>query len=537
MALSFNSLLRKLRLNLRRLDNDGPQKLIQCLLQLVKCSLPLTTALIKYHNALLYICAYPYNEESKNIAEKELVRITKKLKITPLSRKKEFINSGLPFTHFVSSHTHDCLVWLNHHPHCLLEFSDQSDYSLNELLDHTLPSLERSNTSAGYDNEELLDALGVQKHQILNFYLSQFDSLNDQPFLKDYLFDKLGLEVKLIPTNKSFSKAYNRLPVGSLYYQQDWCKHFHVIELLDRPIPTAQRFSAEESKQVISVIKFTMALNDRETDPTTYLDITSLRLYELDRGITIALYGMIPSRQLPMESYVGFTLFKNGFPAAYGGSWVFGERANFGINIFESFRAGESGYMMCQLLRVYRQAFNISFFEVEPYQFGLDNPEGIASGAFWFYYRHGFRPIDKSLNNLASQEIKKIKANKLYKTRKSTLVKFTESNVALNLGKTVPVSLPAITQKITAMIKKQYKGDRSLAIEKSVEKLSGQLEGIKTFNNDQHRVLEEVALVSNVLNIADTKSYETISSLIKSKPIDLFKYQQHLLSFLKGATV
>lgn len=96
------------------------------------------------------------------------------------------------------------------------------------------------------------------------------------------------------------------------------------------------------------------------------MDERSFSLYELERGVTVAIYGMIPERQLPLESYVGFTLFKNGLPAAYGGAWIFGEYANFGINIFESFRGGESGYMMCQLLRVYKQVFNISFLKSKP---------------------------------------------------------------------------------------------------------------------------------------------------------------------------
>ena len=92
---------------------------------------------------------------------------------------------------------------------------------------------------------------------------------------------------------------------------------------------------------------------------------------------------------------------KHGFPAAYGGSWILGRRANFGMNIFEPYRGGESGMMMCQVLRAYRQAFRADYFEVDAHQFGLDNPDGIASGAFWFYHRHGFRPTDADLAALA----------------------------------------------------------------------------------------------------------------------------------------
>ncbi|MEQ8359544.1 MAG: hypothetical protein RH860_08655 [Cytophagales bacterium] len=278
------------------------------------------------------------------------------------------------------------------------------------------------------------------------------------------------------------------------------------------------------------VIKNTMALRDRETDPVTYLDPSSLRYYELDRGLSIAIYGMLPSQQLPLESYVGFTLFKNGFPASYGGCWIFGARAIFGINIFDAFRGGESGYVMCQILRLYRQVFGITFFEVEPYQFGLDNPEGIKSGAFWFYYKLGFRPASKSLRALARTEYKKIKARKSYRSSKSVLLSFTEANLQLNLSSTTPPSLPTFTRKITRMIQSKYKGDRQQAISDSISKLERNL---STKSWKESIALAEVALFTNALGINLPQHKKEISQLIELKPKDLYAYQAVLLSLLK----
>jgi hypothetical protein len=176
------------------------------------------------------------------------------------------------------------------------------------------------------------------------------------------------------------------------------------MALMNQPLPPPRRLGADARAELVRVLRNTMALTSRETDPATYLDARALRVYALERGLAVALFGMTPERQLPLESYVGFTLFKNGLPVAYGGAWVMGERAAFGMNIFEPFRGGESGFMMCQVLRAYRQAFKVRYFEVDAHQFGLDNPDGIASGAFWFYYRHGFRPLSAPLQRLALQE-------------------------------------------------------------------------------------------------------------------------------------
>ena len=149
---------------------------------------------------------------------------------------------------------------------------------------------------------------------------------------------------------------------------------------------------------------------------------------------------------------------------AYGGGWLFGNRSLLGINIFESFRGGESAFVFCQLLRSYKQSFGANYFEVEPYQFGKNNPEGLQSGAFWFYYRFGFRPVDAELKKLALKEAEKIHTTKGYRTSIETLKKFTNSNLAVNFNnEPLPVNPSVISEYISSQINLKFKGDRSLA--------------------------------------------------------------------------
>ena len=250
-----------------------------------------------------------------------------------------------------------------------------------------------------------------------------------------------------------------------MFFQNQILKKFDHLEIIHRQLPSAKFLDETQKIDLISTIKKSLLLTLRETDPSTYMDETSLRFFELERGISIAIYGMQANRQLPLQSYIGYTLFKNGFPAAYGGSWIFGRAAMFGLNIFECFRGGESGYIMCQLLRVYKQVFKIEYFEVEPYQYGLDNPDGIKSGAFWFYHRYGFRPVNLKLNILANREKAKIKANPQYRSSSITLLRFTESNIALHLDGPIPLKYLVVTKKITEMIASEFYGNRSKAIE------------------------------------------------------------------------
>jgi hypothetical protein len=263
------------------------------------------------------------------------------------------------------------------------------------------------------------------------------------------------------------------------------------------------------------------------------MDESSIRYYQLERGISIAIYGMTADRQLPLESYIGYTLFKNGYPAAYGGGWVFGKRANFGINIFEWFRGGESGYMMCQLLRVYRQVFDVDYFEVEPYQYGLDNPEGIASGAFWFYYRFGFRPLDATLRKLADTEFKKISVQQNYRSSEKVLLRFTESNIALNLSRKIPLTAYEVTLKARNIFNRQHGGNRVEATQKIVNAfIKDTGANIQYFNQDEIAVMEQIAMLALVLKVNCAKNKQLLLSLIKTKPSNPYEYQSLLIKLL-----
>jgi hypothetical protein len=531
MQTKFNVHFRRLKTIFNLFDDVSNKSKQEILENLEKCSLPGNKILQDYADILLFFSAYPFDKKMFLIVENELKRISVYLRKLP--GKNKYINSGLPNTTYVSHFSHDFVNWLLTHPDCFVEIDsfEETASGLNNILKITLPSLEKSNTTAGYNDEELLESLLVNKKEKLNFIIKEFSKLDHSPFVKDQLYEELGMYIKITAKSNHFSKLFNRIHCPSVYFHKSLIKKFDHVTLLDTKLPAASKLASVHKAHLVKVIKNAMAITDRETDPATYLDHKSLRLYELERGISIAIYGMIPTRQLPLESYVGYTLFKNGYPTAYGGGWVFGSRSNFGINIFEWFRGGESGYIMCQLLRVYRQVFNVSYFEVEPYQYGLDNPDGIKSGAFWYYYKYGFRPIDKSLLKIANNEYKLIIAKKGYRTSESVLESFTESNIALNLGHTIPPTVYSITSKVTRMIKRDYKGDRLLAVKECVNLFIRQTKIKALLNNNQQQVLEEVALWSAAFNIKDSRKLNLLSNMIYIKPEDVYQYQQLLLQF------
>ncbi len=532
--MTFKNTLTHLKAVCNKYDTTSNENKILLLKQSATQKLPLNHALNDYQNLLLFIIAHPSDQNTLHLAESELRRLSQALKKASAKSKKNLADSGLPYTTTLSTFSHDLVKWLVQHTEILVKIDSyyKSKIPLSDVLQFTLPSLEKEIAAIGYKNKDLLQALSIDKESELLFLVSEFDRLNDTPFIKDYLFGGLSLYVTLQPKTEVFSKAYNRIPVSKHYFHSENLKLFDQTELLNRKLPKNKTLDKKTFKDATDVIKNSLTLLQRETDPVTFMDERSFRLFELERGISVAIYGMTPDRQLPLESYVGYTLFKNGFPAAYGGAWVFGKRALFGINIFEPYRGGESGFMMCQLLRVYRQAFGVDYFEVEPYQYGLGNPEGISSGAYWFYYRFGFRSLDKELLRLSEKEFEKIRNQKGYRSSEETLLRFTESNVALQMGKSTPLTVGEVREKVTDWITKNHKGNRAEAEKVVVKNLINALGKKINFTQEQKKVLAETAFLCEVMKLK--VSPELLKQLVTLKPTDLYSYQQALLKLLKN---
>lgn len=490
--------------------------------------------LLAYHEVLLFMAAYPEHAEQLRIVEQELNRISTVLHKMKPNDKIPFQDSGLPYCNIITSFSHDLTEWISHLEQCQISIDsyDATAIDLNTLLKLTLPLVEHEETAAGLSNDALLETLKVKKKNRLQFILNEFGKLQNTPLIKDHLWASLKMFVSIEGKDKYFSRTFNCIQTAPIYFHQSLLKQFDAKALLDAPLPPPKKLNKSELTNLNEVIKKSLLFLLRETDPATYLQPESLRYYELERGISIAIYGMIPERQMAFQSYIGYTLFKNGYPSAYGGSWVFGRTAMFGLNIFETYRGGESGYIMCQLLRVYRQAFGIDYFEIEPYQYGKDNEEGIKTGAFWFYYKFGFRPTDSELADLAAKEYHKIKTKPGYRTKEDTLLRFTESTIAWQVSGKKPMKITALTGKITTMFAKKFKDDRSLAVSFCKQEFLKKTKNFKIKNN-QKQVIEEISLLTEAMQVTDEKRLNLLQKMIETKPKDPYQYNRYLIGFLE----
>jgi len=316
---------------------------------------------------------------------------------------------------------------------------------------------------------------------------------------KAFVYNQLGIYITWQQHSISNSITFLRgtdLPV--YYHNSAIQKSVDVKGIITKKLPKPTHLSSKQKEQLITSAKLTLTYLYRETEPFTNANSNDITLFELEHGISVALFGCLPEKRYSLESYIGYLVLKNNIPISYGGGWLLGERSQFGINILESFRGGESQLIICELLRVYHQYLGAKRFVVKPYQFGLHNPEAIKTGAFWFYYKLGFRPQDAKLKELALYEEEQKKKNPRYKSSTSTLKKYLKSNIELVLADN---SFPnydseVLSQKITKYINTHYNGDRKQALTKCFNELKKHT-GInpKNYSDLQLNYAKEVSIL------------------------------------------
>jgi hypothetical protein len=112
--------------------------------------------------------------------------------------------------------------------------------------------------------------------------------------------------------------------------------------------------------------------------------------------------------------------------------------------------------------------FNIQHLLVDPYQIGKDNEEAIESGAFWFYYKLGFKPLQIPLKELAETEFAKMKESQQYRSSKAILRKLATSTLGIHLvNDTMHEEPMLIAQFISNRIRTEYGGNRRKAFEEA----------------------------------------------------------------------
>ncbi len=225
------------------------------------------------------------------------------------------------------------------------------------------------------------------------------------------------------------SRSRLRLAARKLYIHQEPLLRRSDVSLareLDAPPLTIDRLRRPEAREILDLILDTSAMRFRELYGFTHPDENGVFHADLGRGVEVYFFGVPPEWRLPLRAYHAGMFFKNGVPAGYVELLSLFERAEVGFNLYYTFREGESAWLYARILRLFRQVLGVTCFSVDPYQIGHENAEAVDSGAFWFYRKLGFRPADPEVGRLVEREERRMAHMPGYRSSKTTLEKLAD---------------------------------------------------------------------------------------------------------------
>jgi hypothetical protein len=436
-------------------------------------------ALREWHDLLLFLLAHPANMDEHTLATVELERVVGLSKAMVGGNERTrygLINSGLEGAPLQSTYTHRLTRWMLERWGAALElFSLEAPLDeFRELLRLLLSPAEWETVDQSYaDVYELLNCTyGPSRALQLQRLVEALSALRCDERTREHLWSRMQVYVKAEGA-VGCAMTLARAPIDAPFCLPNGLQRgADLMTAVNDPLAAPVRLPANQQRALIDTARTVLATLHRETDPVTHAG--AVELFDMGRGLRIALYHLDVEHRLPFDSYVGFMAFRNGVPLAYGGAWIFPGRSKVGINVFPALRGGESAWFFTQLLRLYRQRFGVDRFEAENYQLGHNNPDGLKSGAYWFYYRLGFRPVTKALQRIAESEFKMLTSRKDHQVPLKLLKQLVEQGLELAVeSNAVPVTdTAALTMAIQRYVAEQFEGDRKRAMRRTLERLA-----------------------------------------------------------------
>ncbi len=391
------------------------------------------------HEDLLFICAFPGTRPARLLARRMLAETAARLQRLPKVQRQQADDSGMAGSTTRHVFPYPLLRWLTRAVPSDVEidwrtFDDPS--RLDPLVGLLLRDAEREGFESGEfgtrdwirlarpgharTDLEWLAAGGAATPGVAHWLEAEWDRA------------EVPLEWKL--RDARWCATHNALRMPSLACRTGMRRPPpDAIAEVARPLPSIERLPRPRARRLISVARAALAARTREVNAMTYPNVDEVYWCDLGEGTALAVIGIAPDQRLTLETNTGFLLFANGIPIGYGGVTPLFRQANTGINIFDPYRGSEAAFLWTQMLRAFRTLFGVDRFVINAYQFGAGNAEAIQSGAFWFYYRLGFRPSGAAARRLAARESARMAADRRYRSDTKTLRALATGDLFLDL--------------------------------------------------------------------------------------------------------
>jgi hypothetical protein len=282
----------------------------------------------------------------------------------------------------------------------------------------------------------------------------------------------MGLFIRLSPGPDTPSRSRARFSVSPFVPQAGPLRRSrpNLFDEAFRPPHRIRSVSPRRADELIDLARGGMVTRSRDLDAFADASRKDVRIIDCGGGLELACIGVVPEKRMLLEAVYGFLILRNGVPIGYTLASALWNSSELAYNMFDTNRGAEAAYVYGRFIAIVRSLFDADTCTVYPYQLGHGNEEGIQSGAWWFYYKLGFRPKDPEILELAERELARMRRRPSHRSSPETLKKLSSKNVFLHLGKPRDdvigvLPLDRIGLAVTDYVVKRFGWDRERASE------------------------------------------------------------------------
>jgi hypothetical protein len=450
----LNRLLNQLDELKSRFGSRESRSVEQILSQINRQKVNDAETLIRLHEILLFLSAYPQSARVRSLSESILKSFAKRVATlheadADLSALESPEVSGIDGTSVTDTFSYHIVRWLlSRHPNQIKFDWDWFDAEnrLAEAWPRFMPLLEEDAfVEANVPYPNWLRAASGSKRRELRWLLKQFEKLPLADKGKAELYNAQKLYVTWTPKFRE-SRTGMRMPIAKrVFYHRERLIQRRDVSLkleLENPPPTLQQLSPQQGETILDMTRAASTVRYRELYGFTHGDPRRVFQTNLGRGVDVFIVGVPPGTRLPLRAYHAAMIFKNGVSVGYFEGISLFERMESGFNLYYTFREGETAWLYARVLNIFRHLCGVTAFAIDPYQIGFENEEGIESGAFWFYRKLGFRPTSPEVMKLVLNEEKKLSSDSNYRTSASKLRKLAAGPMIFELHNAPNVTRP-----------------------------------------------------------------------------------------------
>ncbi len=469
---STNVLLNRLERIARRFGEDQTTQKLQLLRQVARRRATTAAQVRRFHEVLCFLRAYPDDADLLDEVERRLATFGRRRDVATFS--EELADSGIAGTPIDYQFHWPTARWIAAHwpGHLGIDWEwFDSSVSALQLLDLAVSRAQVVDIgSMDLSTQQWIDRMRGRGQTDATFVIRRFEALEVDEPTRQTIYETLDVPMRLSPGPDTPSRTRAKVQLHAPVFQRAplSSRRPDLATALRIPPRSVRDVGGARADALIHAAREAMVTRARDLDAIQHANPDDVRLIDVGDGVVLSCIGLLPAFRPLVETVHVFVVHKNGVPIGYYQSALLFGSAELNYNVFEPFRGTQAAEIYAKALSAVHHLFGADVFAVDPYQLGQDNDEALASGAFWFYQKLGFRPADPGARRTLAQEQRRVARDPAHRSSPATLRKLAAGHVYFHLGRprddvAGKVSLDRIGLAVGEWVGRHHGGDTAAA--------------------------------------------------------------------------